>query len=218
MQVVYHKEQGVRAYALRALVRDPSSGHWNGRALLAVRGSALGEITTLVNDAMDFIVDEALLERMPIALGFFFENMQKLNDQALIQNDSIRHMHAYGRMLGADICNLYSLSDDGRRIPYMEARKSFWMPTSIGMTTRAAQAYWKAPKHATGRSKTITRTKNTLTTGFESTSHLPFSKQTKSSLTAKPSMCWSPFVSGPTGANPSNVAPSSVAVYACRYQ
>ena len=120
MQVVYHKEQGVRAYALRALVRDPSSGHWNGRALLAVRGSALGEITTLVNDAMDFIVDEALLERMPIALGFFFENMQKLNDQALIQNDSIRHMHAYGRMLGADICNLYSLSDDGRRIPYME--------------------------------------------------------------------------------------------------
>ena len=119
MKVVYYKEQGVRASALEALVRDQSSGHWDIGALFAVRGSALNEMITLMNDAMDFVLDETFLDRMPIVLGVCFENLQKLDHQA-IENDHIRHMHAYGRMLGVDVCNVYSLSESvASLIPHM---------------------------------------------------------------------------------------------------
>ena len=126
MKVVCYKEKGVRASALQALVRDQSSGHWDVDALFAVRASALDEMITLMNDAMDFIVDEALLNRMPIALGVCFENLQKLDHQALllIENDRIRHMHAYGRMPGVDIRNVYSLSEsEARLIPHTDGEE-----------------------------------------------------------------------------------------------
>ena len=111
IRMVCYKNEGERAKILQAFAEDPLSGLWDIKALFAVRNHTLSTLTTLIHDTIDFALNANFLERIPTVLEVCFENLQKLDqgDDRLLE-DSVRHMHARGRMLGVDIRDITYIS------------------------------------------------------------------------------------------------------------